>query len=65
LEVAHDPAPAIGDGIMQQSATGKGLSCTFADSGTPEPPRTRYFEMLGSQGIYKDAGVPVTADYDE
>ena len=54
LEAAGVPAPRTVDGVAQQPMTGRSISYTFADAKAPERPRTQYFEMLGSRGIYKD-----------
>ena len=54
MEAAHVPAPKTVDGVLQQPITGHSLTYTFADPNAAEPPRTQYFEMLGSRGVYKD-----------
>jgi len=54
LQAAGVPAPVTVDGVAQQPMTGRSIQYTFANPQVAELPRTQYFEMLGSRGIYKD-----------
>jgi arylsulfatase len=42
--------PAAVDGVVQQRVDGRSLMPSFAD-GAIDPPRTQYFEMLGSRAL--------------
>jgi arylsulfatase len=63
LEVTGIPAPVMVDGIAQKPIEGVSMAYTFdkANANAPSRHHTRYFEMLGVQGLYND-GWMLSAD---
>ena len=47
-------APRSVDGVTQLALDGRSFAYTLERADAPEPPRTQYFEMMGSRGLYKD-----------
>jgi len=53
-EVLGIPHPRVVDGHEQDPIDGVSLAYTFADANAPAVPKTQYFEIMGSRGIYQD-----------
>ena len=72
LEITGIPAPVQVDGVAQKPIEGVSLAYTFTDDAggfdAPSRHRTRYFEMLGVQGLYDDgwmlSAVPIRAPWE-